>query len=97
MWPILFGFLLLEQKENETEAIAIPFLLPIPKEFQTSKNKQISKPAVFFSMTLVNTLFYSSWETIPPLELPESNNELHDNNNFPGSHLWPILCRLLLL
>ena len=34
LWPILSGFLLLEQKENETETIAIPFRLPVFKKFQ---------------------------------------------------------------
>ena len=46
LWPILSGFLLLEQKENETETIASPFLLPVPKKNQESKNELISKPAV---------------------------------------------------
>ena len=46
LWPILSGFLLLEQKENETETIANPFLLPVPKKKQKAKNELISKPAV---------------------------------------------------
>ena len=55
------------------------------------------KTRVFFKLVLVNTLIFSSWERIPPLELPESNNQPHSNNELPGSHLWPILFGFSLL
>ena len=37
LWPILSGFLLLEQKEHETETIASPFRLPIPPKKKQQK------------------------------------------------------------